>query len=122
MVERKDAAVAEAAARRPWREADVRVLLEAWRESGQTLTAFARRYAVHPERLARWHRLLRRKRPRSVRFHPVRVRPLQTRLAHPDERIEVVVRDGCAIRVPPGFDADELRRVVAVLTAAEAGC
>ena len=47
----KDAAVAEVAARRHWREDDARVLLDAWRRSDQTLTAFAQAYDVHPERL-----------------------------------------------------------------------
>jgi hypothetical protein len=56
MVKQKNAAVAEVAARRHWREQDARLLLEAWRGSGQTLTAFAQHYGVHPERLGRWHR------------------------------------------------------------------
>jgi hypothetical protein len=66
MQEQEDVAIAEVAGRRHWREADARVLIDAWRQSGQTLTAFARAYEVHPERLARWHRLLRAESPEAV--------------------------------------------------------
>jgi hypothetical protein len=114
----KDAAVAEVAARRHWREDDARVLLDAWRRSGQTLTAFAQVYDVHPERLGRWHRLLRAERQRGVRFHPVRVRGVEGRSEAGGDRIELVVSSGRLIRVPHGFDAEDLRRVLAV---AEAG-
>jgi hypothetical protein len=115
MVKQKDGAIAEAAARRPWREADARVLIEAWRHSGQTLTAFARSYDVHPERLARWQRLLRAEPQGPLRFHPVRVQQVQPRLAESGDRIELVLRDGRSIQVPHGFDADDLRRVLDVL-------
>jgi transposase-like protein len=119
MLERKDRAIAEAVARRRWRAGDARVLIEAWRQSGQTLTAFARSYDVHPERLGRWHRLLRTQLQGSepVRFHPVQVRPVQPRRAEPGEKIELVLLDGRAIRVPHGFAADDLRRVLHVLEA-----
>jgi hypothetical protein len=49
MLEQKDVAIAEVAGRRHWREADARVLIDAWRQSGQTLTAFARIYDVTPK-------------------------------------------------------------------------
>ena len=117
MLDQKNGAVAEAAGRIRWREADARVLIEAWRESGQTLTAFARRCNVHPERLGRWHRLLRTEPRGPVRFHPVRVREVQPQRAESGDRIELVLLDGRSIRVPHGFDADDLRRVLHVLEA-----
>jgi hypothetical protein len=116
MAERKDAAVAQVAARRHWREADARVLLEAWRGSGQTLTAFAQVYDIHPERLGRWHRLLRAQPESKVRFHPVRVHMGEARTAG-SEKFELVLRDGRSIRVPHEFDAEDLRRLLAVVEA-----
>jgi hypothetical protein len=116
MVKQKNAAVAEVAARRHWREQDARLLLEAWRGSGQTLTAFAQHYGVHPERLGRWHRLLRAQPESQVRFHPVRVRMGEPRSAE-SEKIELVLRDGRSIRVPQKFDAEDLRRLLAVVEA-----
>jgi hypothetical protein len=113
----KDATVAEVAAIRHWRKADARALIGAWRQSGQTLSAFARTYDVHPERLARWHRLLRTEPPEAVRFHPVRVRTAERRSDGDDDRIELVLRGERTIRVPRGFDAEDLRRVLAVVDA-----
>jgi transposase-like protein len=117
MLEQKDGAIAETVARRRWRAADARVLIEAWRQSGQTLTAFAQSHDVHPERLGRWHRLLRTELQAPVRFHPVQVRQIQPQRAEPGERIELVLLDGRSIRVPHGFDAGDLRRVLHVLEA-----
>ena len=46
MAHKRDAAVVRVAARRYWREADARVVVEAWRRSGESLSPFARRYRV----------------------------------------------------------------------------
>jgi hypothetical protein len=116
MAKQKEAGVAEVAARRHWSESDARVLLAAWRRSGQALTAFAQPYGIHPERLGRWHRLLREPPQADVRFHPVRVRRAEPgRVAL--ETIELVLSGGHRIRVPPGFDAQDLRRLLAVMEA-----
>jgi hypothetical protein len=118
MLEQKDAAVVTVAVRRHWREDDARVLLVAWRRSGQTLTAFARVYDIHPERLGRWHRLLRTGLQGAVRFHQVRVRGVERPSDEKPDRIEPLLGSGRLIRVPYGFNADDLRRLLAV---AEAG-
>ena len=39
---------------RRWREADARRVLEVVRESGQSLSAFARQHGFHPQRLYFW--------------------------------------------------------------------
>jgi hypothetical protein len=116
MVEQKEAVI-EVAGRRHWRKDDARVLIGAWQQSGQTMTAFARDHDIHPERLARWHRLLRAEPQESVQFHPVRVRTSACCGDTCDNRIEVVLSAGHSVRVPHGFDAGELRRVLAVLGA-----
>ena len=117
MLERKDAAIAEVAARRHWRETEARQLVDAWRRSGQTMTAFARFYDIHPERLARWCRPLRAEPSEAVRFHPVRVRPVEGPSNDSVDRIELVLSKGRSIRVPRGFDAEDLRRLLAVVEA-----
>ncbi len=68
----RDGAVLRVAKRRYWREADARVIVEAWRRSEASLSTVARRYGVHGKRIARWAPRL--ESPRSaVRFHPVRL-------------------------------------------------
>ncbi|HEY3452529.1 MAG TPA: hypothetical protein VGK67_39660 [Myxococcales bacterium] len=46
--------VAELIDNRYWREEDARLALNAWAESGVSLTVFARRTKIHPRRLSRW--------------------------------------------------------------------
>src|SRR2546428_12989734 len=65
--------VAQVSRRGYWREAEARVMVEAWRSGGETLTEFAARYGVDPKRIARWASRLQRPRPEAVRFHPVRL-------------------------------------------------
>ncbi len=100
------------AERRYWREAEARVLVEAWRSSGETLSGFARRYGVEPRRLARWVSRL-----GSLRFHPVRLMesPLERGGGAP---IEIQLAGGRRVRVARGFETEDLRRVLAVLEGA----
>jgi hypothetical protein len=106
-------AVAGALAARHWREADARAVLEAWRESGETITEYARNRGIHAERLARWERKLRLPAAQAVSFHPVRVTG-QLGSARP-AYIEVVLGQEPRVRVPSGFAPQDLRAVLAVL-------
>jgi len=103
--------------KRYWRESDARVLVEAWRNSGETLAAFARRHGVERHRLARWVGRLEDAADEAVRFHPVRLvdrRPESDSGGH-GAPIEIQLASGQRVRVPRGFEAEELRRVLAVL-------
>lgn len=95
-----------------WREADARAVVEAWRRSGQPLSRFARGHGLQPQRLSRWAARLDGN-ERSVRFHPVRV--VRGEGGDRREAIEVVLVDGLRVRVPAGFAAADLERVLAVL-------
>lgn len=123
MSETKDAAVARVAEKRYWRAEDARVAVEAWKRSGETRSAFARRHGIHPWRLRRWTRKLEEAEPKepdgSVRFYPLRVVPEGSggRGAQGAEPIEIVLAEGSRVRVPPGFAAEDLERVLAVLGA-----
>jgi hypothetical protein len=101
------------AGRSYWREADARVIVEAWQQSGETGVAFARELGVHPRRLRWWASRLGRPQPTAVRFHPVRVASADT--SQREVWIEMDLGNGPRVRVPPGFAAEDLRRVLAVL-------
>ena len=100
--------------KRRWREADARLVVSASQASGKSLSSFARKYGLQPARIWRWSARLREQSNGTVRFHPVRlVEP-----DHGDHRpgtIEVVLLDGRRVRVPQGFAAGDLARVLAVL-------
>jgi len=104
----------QVAERRYWREADARVLVEAWRSSGETFSGFARRHGVEPRRLARWVSRLSGAGEGSLRFHPIRLveSPPETGGGAP---IEIQLAGGRRVRVPRGFETEDLRRVLVVL-------
>lgn len=99
-----------------WGEAEARVVVEAWRRSGETLSCFTRRHGVKYERLRRWAgRLEGSAEPEPVRLHPVRVVGREEGVRPSDERLEIVLDAGCSVRVAPGFAAEDLERVLSVL-------
>ena len=105
------------AERRYWRKAEARVVVEAWRSSGETLSGFARRHGVGRGRLTRWVRRLRGSDNGSVRFHPVRLveGTAETWGVAP---IEIQLAGGRRVRVHRGFETEDLRCVLAVLEGA----
>jgi len=110
-------AVARVAAGRYWRAADARIVVEAWRASGEGLGAFAKRYGINRRRLGRWAGELGPKAEETVAFHPVRL-VAAARPAQGGEPIEIELGEGVRVRVPGGFAAEDLERVLGVL----AGC
>jgi hypothetical protein len=89
-------------------------VVEAWERSGEDLTRFAAKQGLARQRIWRWAEKL-GTRP-AVSFHPVRM----TGASHRTERgaaeaIEVVLVDGRRVRLPEGFAARELERVLEIL-------
>lgn len=113
-------AVARVAERRYWRAADARIVVEAWRASGEGLGAFSERYGIHPRRVSRWAGQLGSEAEEAVVFHPVRL-VAAALPAEPRAPIEIMLGDGCSVRVPAGFAAGDLERVLWVLAGAGAG-
>lgn len=110
--------ITKVASRPYWREADARAIVEAWQASHETLARFAQRHRVHRGRLSRWALRLGSVEPAPVRFHPVQVAVDGVASGGVGAPIEIEVgagRDMRVIRVAPGFVADDLRRVLAVL-------
>jgi len=117
MAKHEARAVARVAARRYWRESDGRVVVEAWHRSGQSMAEFAREHEIQPKRLRRWVRRIAEPEPEpgSLTFHRVRlVGPERGGVAGSGVEI-VLAGSGHTVRVAPGFSADDLGRVVAVL-------
>jgi hypothetical protein len=84
-----------------------------WRVSGLSVRAFCARHGLATARFYNWRRVLQRRAAEQPAFVPVQVVadvvPAQT------SALEVVLTDGRAVRVDPGFDATTLRRLLAVL-------
>jgi hypothetical protein len=84
-----------------------RALVEAWKRSGQTVSAFCRARQITRSNFDRWRRILVADSvvsSPSPAFVPVRV------VAEP--MAEVVLRSGVVVRVPLGTEADAVTRLV----------
>jgi hypothetical protein len=87
--------------------------IEQWRVSGQSIRAFCAQHGLSSASFYHWRRVLERRAAEEPAFVPVRVEadavPTQA------SALEVVLTDGRAVRIAPGFDAATLRRLLAVL-------
>ena len=87
--------------------------IEQWRASGLSVRAFCARHGLATASFYNWRRVLQRRAADEPAFVPVRVvadaPPAQA------SALEVVLTDGRAVRIAPGFDAATLRRLLAVL-------
>ena len=119
MADRQKAAVKRVAGLGYWSAADARVVVKAWRASGEGLRVFARCYGIHPRRVRRW--------ARELEEHGEGYRLVQGAGAdrsRDERRIEIELGGGptsYSVRVPPGFAAEDLARVLGVLAAGTAG-
>ena len=108
-----------------WRESDARPVVEAWRMSGQSVEEFATMHGLGARRLRRWAKRLGQARARisepsaklalmKLRFHPVEVvggeRPARS------SAMVIERADEWRVRVPAGFAAEDLERVLQVLS------
>lgn len=112
-----------------------RRLLRLWRRSGRTIRAFCAEHRVSEASFFAWRRTIadrdrrhfappdcrtteRRDAPQQATadqptFVPLRIVP--TLAGNPSTAFEVVLKDERVVRVPPGFDAASLRKLLAVL-------
>jgi hypothetical protein len=111
---RRTRALAALANRSYWREDDARRIVEAWQDSGEPISRFARSLGVDWRRVSRWATRLVRSEEVKLRFHPVRVTD-EHALRPGAAYIDIEVGQGRRVRVAPGFATDDLRRVLAVL-------
>ena len=95
---------------RYWRTADAAQVVEAWRRSGASGTAFARQHGLNVRRLLRWRERLAQ--AEAPVFHPVRVVDPHEPARAERAMLELEVRGGRRIRVHAGFDPALLEELV----------
>lgn len=102
------------------REAHARAALERLSRSRLSRGAFCRKEGISPVTLARW----RREFPANAGPSPEQGRFVEIRLpgAGGHSPFELELGDGRRLRVPPGFDADDLVRLLGVLARGTATC
>ena len=113
-----DAELVELVGLKYWNEHEARVVVEAWRRSGESRAAFGRRYGIHPRRLGRWAKQMEEQTEEPVLFHPVHLVQREEQLW--GGPIEIELGRDCRVRVAGGFETRDLERVLEVL--AQGGC
>jgi transposase-like protein len=102
---------------RHWTFDEAKRVLSAFESSGLTLTAFAAREGLQPQRLYKWRRRL-CEQAEPLKFSEVAVSgasptPFAAAVAVAD--FEVVLRSGLLVRFNAQFDPTALRRLLSVL-------
>ena len=88
--------------------------IDQWRASGLSVRAFCARHGLATASFYNWRRALqRRAAAEPPAFVPVQV--VADVVPAQASALELVLADGRAVRVAPGFDAATLRRLLAVL-------
>jgi hypothetical protein len=105
---------------RYWTAEDAATVLAAAAESGLSVREFAASNGLLPQRLERWQRQLASAQPSSATFVEITLSPPGPSVRTSASGFEVVLRSGRVVRVGAGFDAGELRRLLAVVD--EASC
>lgn len=95
-------------------------VVDSWRVSGLGELEFCRRHAISVTKFRWWRKRVKSREHPAGGFVPVHVR-CEANPAAAKPCIEVVTAGGLVIRVPPGFDADTLARVVEVVEAVSCG-
>ena len=84
-----------------------------WRASGLRVRDFCARHGLATASFYNWRRALERRVAEEPAFVPVQV--VADAVPAQASALEVVLVDGRAVRVAPGFDAATLRQLLAVL-------
>jgi hypothetical protein len=94
-------------------------LIDQWQRSGLSVRAFCGRHSLAVPSFYAWRRRLQSGEPvarvshapEAVTFLPVHVRPEPADHRPP---LELVLLSGLCLRIPPGFDTDAMRALLAV--------
>lgn len=99
-----------------WSEVEARGVLDAWKQSGQSLEEFARQRGFVTQRLRWWKgRFARDEKALAMEAAGVVPVRIKREAPHRGEPVTVLLRTGHMLKVSHGFDEDAFARVVALL-------
>jgi hypothetical protein len=110
---------------RYWKRREAEVVVSEWRQSGKTVGGFCRHWKIDDNRLARWIHLLEHpaceSETTSMTFHRVQLSesaPVADNSQEPavdSPWVAELRHSSWAVRVPYGFKAPELKRLLGVI-------
>jgi transposase len=99
--------------------------VERWQRSGLSAAEFAARERIDAKRLTWWRWKLRASATspaEQASFLPVHIVDSGSSTSTPAVAVEIVLSNGRVVRVPPGFDATTLARVLAIAGTEDEPC
>ena len=114
MAWRRTEEITDIIGKRRWSEGEARLMVSTSQASGKSVSSFAKEYGLQPSRIWRWSARLKGQSKGGMRFHPVRLVEPERLDAGPGT-MEVVLLNGRRVRVPQGFVAEDLVRLLEVL-------
>jgi hypothetical protein len=103
---------ADAGKERFWRR-----MIRQWQKSGLSVRAFCRLHGLSEPSIYAWRRTLARRDADTFQFVPVEIVPDEPAAVGDNDhgRLQLVLHGGRRLSIAPGFDADTLRQVLAIL-------
>ena len=98
-----------------WTEGEAREALARWGRSGRSLLDWAKRERIEYSRLCRWKRRLGTGDEAALKLTAVDI-PRPAGVPGTAGVLEIALSPGIVVRVPAGFDAGELRRLLEALS------
>ena len=103
-----------------WRPEQAKLIVDAWKASGQSMDAFTEKHGIAFDRLNKWaQRFQRQKRPgftQKLNFLPVKVtepKPLGTPM--PEDSMDIRLPTGLTVSIRPGFDPAAVKTLIETL-------
>ena len=118
---KQEKVIAQIVKLRHWGPAEAEAVIAAWRQSGESLGRFARRWKLTPARVEYWlaKQSKEEEEPAPVTFHPVELveppvtQPVtQPQPVEPHQWVAELSIASWTVRVPAGFLSGELKRLL----------
>ena len=103
-----------------WRPEQAKLIVDAWKASGQSMDAFTQKHGIAFDRLNKWaQRFQRQKRPgftQKLNFLPVKVtEPKPPHTAMPEDSMDISLPTGLTVSIRPGFDPAAVKTLLETL-------
>ena len=103
-----------------WRPEQAKLIVDAWKASGQSMDAFTEKHGIAFDRLNKWaqrfHRQKRSVPASKLNFLPVKViepKPLSTPM--PEDSMDIRLPTGLTVSIRPGFDPAAVKTLLETL-------
>ena len=103
-----------------WRPEQAKLVVDAWKTSGESMDAFTEKHGIAFDRLNKWSQRFYRQKTATpaqrLNFLPVKVteeKPLRSSM--PEDSMDIRLPTGLSVSIRPGFDPAALKTLIETL-------